>query len=144
MSTGLLFGGLMALILGSLHIWSVRRMPAGRSEGALSVHHVREVELRLSYDEAFDLCVSSLAAVRKCRILREDRSLGKIDARAGMTWKTWGDVVSLEVRRTSGDLTRVEISSRPALRTTLVDCGKNLENVESITGFLTRRVERAG
>ncbi len=137
--TGLLFGGLMALILGSLHIWSVRRMPYGEPEGAMEVRHLRRVELRLPYDQAFDLCLSSVRAVRKGKIRGKDRSLGRIEAKAGMTWTSWGEVISFDLRRVDENRTRVEVSSRPVLRTTLVDLGKNLENVERIAGSLTRR-----
>ncbi len=106
----------------------------------MDVHHVRHVELRLPYDQAFDLCIASLNAVKRGRIRREDRPLGRIDVKASMTWKTWGDVISFVLRRTDENRTRVEVSSGPALRTTLVDYGKNLENVERIMRFLTRRV----
>ncbi len=136
---GLFAGGLFSLAVGYLHRLSVRRMPYGEPEGAMDVHHVRHVELRLPYDQAFDLCISSLSAVRKGGIRREDRPLGRIDVKAGMTWKTWGDVISFDLRRIDENRTRVEVSSGPALRTTLVDYGKNLENVERIMGFLTRR-----
>ncbi len=97
------------------------------------------MELRLLYDQAFDLCLSSVRAVRKGKIRGKDRPLGRIDLKAGMTWKTWGEVISFDLRRMDENRTRVEVSSGPALRTTLVDYGKNLENVERIMGFLTRR-----
>jgi hypothetical protein len=35
------------------------------------------------------------------------------------------------------------VSSRPAVRTTLVDYGKNLENVERISAFLKEQSETA-
>ncbi len=74
--------------------------------------------------------------IKKCKIQKEDRYQGKIVARAGMTWRTWADVISFEVRKIGSDGIQVEVSSRPAVRTTLVDYGKNLENVEKIAGLL--------
>ncbi len=133
---GIFFGGFMSLILGFLHRRSIRRMSSGKSEEAMGVHHVRNVELRLPYDKAFDLCIESLSLIKKCKIQNENRSQGKIVTKAGMTWKTWGDVISFEICKTGNDGIQVEVSSRPALRTTLVDYGKNLENVETIVGFL--------
>ena len=126
----------MSLILGFLHYRSVKRMSFGTSEEAMGVHHVRNVELRLPYDKAFDLCIESLNLIKKCKIQKEDLSQGEIDARAGMTWRTFGDVISFEVRKIGDDRIQVEVSSRPAVRATLVDYGKNLENVEQIAGFL--------
>jgi hypothetical protein len=109
----------------------------------MGVHHVRNVELRLPYDKAFDLCIESLGLIKKCKIHNEDRSQGKIVAKAGMTWKTWGDVISFEVRRIGNDAIQVAVSSRPSVRTTLVDYGKNLENVETLVGFLNAHSESA-
>ncbi len=106
----------------------------------MEVHHVRHVELRLPYDQAFDLCISSVNAVKKGKIRMEDRPQGRIEARAGLTWTSWGEVISFDLRRIDEDRTRVEVSSKPVLRTTLVDLGKNLENVEKIAGSLTLAV----
>jgi hypothetical protein len=131
----------MSLSLGFLHIKSVKRMALGKSAEAMGVRHVRNVELRLPYDEAFDLCIESLSLIKKCKIHNEDRVQGKIVAKAGMTWKTWRDVISFEVRKIGNDGIQIEVSSRPALRTTVVDYGKNLENVEKIVGFLNAHSE---
>lgn len=133
---GIFFGLFMSLILGFLHSRSVKRMPSGKSEKAIGVHHVRNVELQFPYDKAFNLCIESISLIKKCKIQKEDRSQGKIVAKTGMTWKTWGDVISFEVRKIDNDRTQVLVSSRPAVRTTLVDYGKNLENVERISSFL--------
>lgn len=133
---GLFFGVFMSLILGLVHSWSVKRIPSGKSEKAMGVHHVRNVELRLPYDKAFNLCIESISLIKKCKIQKEDRSEGKIVAKAGMTWKTLGDLISFEVHKIENDRTQIVISSRPAVVTTLVDYGKNLENVERISSFL--------
>ncbi len=105
----------------------------------MSVHHTRYVELRLSYGRAFDLCIESLCLFKKCKIQNEDRSEGQIVATTDMTWRTWGDVISFEIRRSNGDGIHIEVTSRPAVATTLVDFGQNLENVETIIGFLNTR-----
>ena len=85
----------MSLILGFLHSWSVKRTPSGKSEEPLGVYHVRNVELRLPHDKVFNLCIASISSIKKCKIQTEDRSQGKIIAKAGSNWKTWGDVISL-------------------------------------------------
>jgi hypothetical protein len=133
---GMFFGGFMSLTLGSLHHCSVQQMSSGRSQEATGVHHVRHVTMLLPYDAAFDLCFDSLGLIKECKPQKVDRSQGKITARAGITWRTWGDVVSFEVREVGGEGIQVKVSSRPVVRMTLVDYGKNLENVEKIVGFL--------
>ena len=55
-----------------------------------------------------------------------------------MSWKTWGYIISFEVRKIDNDRTQIKVSSRPAVSTTLVDYGSNLENVEKIISFLEK------
>jgi len=140
-SSGLFVGGFMSLMLGFMHRRSVKRISSETSEEALGVHHVRKVKLQLTYDKVFDLCMASLSLIKKCKIQNEDRSQGKIVAKVGMTWKTWGDVISFEVREIDNDGVQVEVSSRPSVRTTLVDYGKNLENVKTLVGYINANSE---
>ena len=139
--SGLFFGGFMSLILGTLHSWSVKRILPEKPKPSMGVHHVRNLELQVSYDKVFDLCIESLNLIKRCKIRKENRPQGKIDARAGITWKTWGDVILFDVRKIDIDRTQIIVSSRPAVRTTLVDYGKNLENVERISSFLEEQSE---
>jgi hypothetical protein len=129
---GILFGGFMSLVLGLSHSWSVKQLPFGKSEEAMGVHHVRNAELLLPYDVTFNTCINSLSSIEKCRIQSKDRSQGKIIAKTSMTWKTSGDVISFKLGRIDNEKTQVEVSSRPIVRTILVDYGKNLKNVETI------------
>ena len=130
-----LFGGFVSLIFAFLHSWTVKRMPSGNTEESIGVHHVRNIELNLPYDMAFNLCLESLSLIKNCKVQNEDRAQGKILGKAGMTWKTFGDIISFEVSKNANNGIKVEVSSRPAVRTTLIDYGKNLENVDKIIGF---------
>ena len=132
----IIYGGLMSLVLGFLHRWSVKRIASDKSEAAMGVRQVRNLQLWLPCNRAFTLCMRSLNSIKKCKIQREDRYLGKIVAKTGMTWKTFGDVISFEVFSIDDDRTHIKISSRPSVRTTLVDYGKNLENVETIVRII--------
>lgn len=133
---GILFGALMSVVLNTIHTLSVNRISYSDSKNKMGVHHLRNIELRLSYDMAFDLCIESLCRIKKCTIRKEDRSGGRLTAKAGMTWKTFGDIISFELHRTGDDRIRIQVSSRPLQQTTLVDFGKNLDNVERIVEFL--------
>lgn len=135
---GISFGFLMSITLGFDHIRAVKRMTYGISEETLGVNHIRNIELQLAYDEALDLCVASLNLIKKCNVRKKDCPSGKIIAKTSMTWKTWGDVISFDVRKIDSDKTGVEVSSRPLLRTTIIDFGRNLENVEKIVAFLRK------
>ena len=130
-------GAIFSILLGSAHIFCVRRWSFLKYDRPLGVRHTRELELQLPYDGAFELCVQSVSSIKKCRILEKDQVRGTILAKTSLSWwKANRDLVSFGLRKIDDDRTHVEVSSRPALRTVLVDFGKNLDNVERLTKFL--------
>lgn len=129
--------GIIASVwVGSAHIFSVRRWSFLKSNRSIGVRHVRKSELQLPYDRAFKLCAQSLSSIGNYRIEEEDQVQGTILAKAGLYWKGNRDIVSFGLHKISDDRTDVEVSSRPTLRTVLVDSGRNLDNVERLTKFL--------
>ena len=129
-------GAIFSILFGSAHIFCVRRWSFLKSDRPLGVRHTRELEILLPYDGAFELCVQSVSSIKKCRILEEDQVRGTILAKIGLTWKTGGQLVSFGLRKIDDDKTHVEVSSKPTMRTGLVDFGENLNNVERLTEFL--------
>ncbi len=138
--SGVVFGFLMFIILGVLHGRAVGKVVNEKSEETMGIHHVRKLELQISHDKAFDRCIESLDLIKNCNIREQDRSHGKIVAKTTINWKTWGDTISFDVAPMDNGHIKIDISSRPTARTTLVDFGKNLENVEKIKSFLENSV----
>lgn len=134
--SGLIFGFVMFIILGFLHSRAVEKIAGHISEESMATCQVRNIELQLPYDSTFDLCMKSLNLISRCRIQEEDRSQGKITARSSVNWKTWGDTISFDITGISNEKTAVKVSSRPTARSTIIDYGKNLENVKIIVSFL--------
>ncbi len=140
LSEGLFMGIFMALwmtlFMGSLHIRAIRRITSGKydEKDVLSVHHIRNIELQLPYDKTFDMCVSSLSLIKKCKIQKEDHSQGEIQARVGIF--LGGHIVLCKVSKIDDNKTKVEVSSKPAFRPTLIDGGRNLSYVMKIIDFL--------
>ena len=134
--TGLLFGLAVSSLLVILHIYLGRKVVPKITDYDPAVHQKDHVKVPLSYNETFSLCLESLKTIKKCAIETQVLSRGKITARAGLNWKTWGDIISLKLRKLDNDNTYVYISSRPYARTTLVDFGKNLQNVWKIKEYL--------
>ncbi|MBI5665644.1 MAG: hypothetical protein HZC49_11260 [Nitrospirae bacterium] len=136
--SGLVFGFLMFIILGFLHSRAVRKISGSSTGESMSTFQVRTIKLRLPFEKAFDLCIKSIGMIRRCRVLEQDRSHGKIIAKSSVNWKTWGDTISFDIVGTSDEVTDIKVSSRPTSWSTIVDYGKNLENVESIVSFLRK------
>jgi len=138
-ASGLIFGFLMFIILGYLHSRAVKKIAGDTSEESMATSQVRNIELQLRYDKTFDLCIESLDLISRCRITEQERSIGKIIARSSVNWKTWGDTITFEITRIDNEKTAVKVSSRPTTKSTIVDYGKNLENVKTIVSFLYHR-----
>jgi hypothetical protein len=70
-------------------------------------------------------------------IRKRDPAAGRLEAIFPMSWRSWGEKVGVDLLGVDGD-TLVQIKSRSALPTTLVDWGKNAENVRRFLGALTK------
>jgi hypothetical protein len=134
--TGLVFGTLSSFILISLHISLSRKVDTYSPVNDFGTCQVRNIHLELPLEQAFALCLRSLRSVENCRVISQDLEEGVIRAKTGLNWKTWGDAITFKLIDGNGE-TEIIVSSRPAARSTLVDFGKNLDNVERIKRFLS-------
>lgn len=142
---GLIFGFFL-LFANFVHVWRIRKK-YGSSPELLKCHHTRSLELLISYDEAFDLCVNAVKSLKRCKIKEANRNLGKIVAvKPTKVWLDWlfnQDLITIELSKIDSGKTGVKISSRlyPDPPTEYyVDYGSNFENVERIVDFLKRNV----
>lgn len=138
---GLFFGGSTSLILVPLHLHFAKQVRTEAGKTPYGVHQDRHVDSALPFDASFDLCVESLQRVGGYQIQEQDRQQGRIVAKTSLSWKSAGEVITFSVVSVDANHSSVEISSRPVMRTTLADYGKNAENVEKITRFLRERVQ---
>jgi hypothetical protein len=157
---GVMYGGLMSVVLGTIQMASDRQVTSKysrddsynmgsntlTSSSAVNkvniqnllegVHFVRRIEVPLTYSETFDLCIASVNALKKAKIETRDKMRGLVIARTGVSFKGMGEDITLNVKVVNDNTTKIEVSSKPVLRTTLADLGKNRENVELITDFI--------
>ncbi len=136
---GLVFGLLMSLILGAIQQFTTKQLKTGYEENLMGVHQVQVFEVHKTFDDTFKACVESLLALPKCKIVDQDNVSGFIHARTGATWKSFGEKLMITVSPLETASCRVTLSSKPALDTTLVDYGKNVENLRIIVGALEQR-----
>ncbi|MGV9411386.1 hypothetical protein ACWDOP_15825 [Nocardia sp. NPDC003693] len=127
---GLLFGAIMSLLLGTINIRSARRIGG---EAATNAPVRQQVSTVLSAEppavfEAVDHLIQGSGA----RVTRRDTIAGRIEARTGFSWKSWGERLSATVLSLGDGRTEVRIESRPAFPGTVVDYGKNLQNVRQL------------
>ncbi len=97
--------------------------------------NVRErITVPLPPEQALAACRAAVEQVPKATGVQLDTQT-TLQARVGMTWRSNGERIRCSVRPVDGG-SEVEIHSRPWLRTTLLDLGKNRENVDRIRAAL--------
>ena len=137
LGTGLFFGLTMAIALTSLRRWSMKRrgMDPATTDSAVDVRE--SVMLPLPPDQALEHCRTALEAARFASV-RIDPASRVVHARAKVTWASFGETIECSAHPADGG-SRVEIRSRPVVRTTIVDYGKNRENVQRIRATMARQ-----
>ena len=138
--SGILYGGIVTSFLYFLNNWQLKKIESKTHEKVRGVRHSKEIEVSLPYDKAFDLCIESLKLIKRCNVEKEDRSKGEIVAKTGVSWKSWGELITFKIEK-NGEKVKIKVKSEPVLKTTLIDYGKNFENVEKITSFLEKHSE---
>ena len=130
LAMGVVFGAAMALVLGTTQLVGNRGAPRGAS---LSPRQTREVPVA----DGPDLADRIVAALRSlpAEVTAVDVPAGRYVARRGVSWKSWGEDVVVQL---SGDPAHplATVSSRPRLATTLIDYGRGRRNVEHVVAAL--------
>jgi len=125
--SGLFYGLMMTAFLSVTQVLFSSKF--GAREASNSVHHVQTV-----------LVAGSPGVVhQRVRAAMERHGVGHysrdevdvIKGRTGLSLKSFGEIVTATITL-AGDNCEVVISSSPRLKTTLVDYGKNRDNVERI------------
>ena len=137
MIIGLIFGTIMVVTLGIANFVSVKSRGGSAST---SVVQESEVDLNLTMEDAFEYCKVATSTIKGTKVTFEDFNRGVIRAKTPLNISTWGDVIEFELYKVSEETTMVRVKSKPVLATTIIDYGKNLENINKITRFLVRKV----
>lgn len=131
LGAALFFGLLMAASLTALSWWRMKRNGIDPHTARAGVDVHERITVPLTPDQALALCRSAVKRVPGASGVQVDTVSATVEARVGMTWASFGERIECRVAPAEG-ATEVSIRSRPALRTTIADYGKNRENVQRI------------
>ncbi len=95
-----------------------------------------ELELAMPPDDAFEMCLEVIAALRFSGKPQCDRLKRSIKFRTKLTKKSWGETMSFLITEIDTNLTKISISSKPLVSTTIFDYGKNEENLHLFTAAI--------
>ena len=109
---------------------------------ASTMHPVqeRQLEVEVTPDIAFAASKSAILAVPKARIVGENSSAGQLDASVGISWRSFGEILSVKITKLGETNTRISVRSKPRIWTTVVDYGKGVENVEIVLRQLQSQI----
>jgi hypothetical protein len=135
---GILIGSVFGLVMAVTMTIVLTRELKRRGfdpDGELPDMDAREtIAVPLPPELALARCQTVLEQM-KVRAVRTDSASAMVRGRGPMTWASCGERIECRVHPAEQG-SQVEIRSRPILRTTLVDYGRNRENVEHVRALL--------
>lgn len=133
---GILYGAVMSGVFGTLQHRSVKGKKQTHTDG---VKQAREFEIDLPYQQAFSACLDAVNEIQRAKIQMANSHTGVIRARTGINLMTYGEIITFHLQPLDADTTLIRIDSRPRLKTTLIDYGRNLEHVNRLSLYLRQR-----
>lgn len=127
------FGLLMSLTLVGFHRYRLRKSGVkDMDEASLAVRQEKMIQSPLNLPQA----MKALESDQKTRRMKMTEIQDGIRLKTPVTWKSWGEDVQI-IRLSEEDGTfEYQITSRPKVKTTIVDYGKNTENIALIESIL--------
>ncbi|MBS1777592.1 MAG: hypothetical protein JSS64_15100 [Bacteroidetes bacterium] len=131
--TSLFFGLFMSLILVSYHLYRIKKNGIKIiTDDNIGVNQTLTIETKLCLNEV----------IQKIKI---DPNFGKMKMKVvengiiletRTTMKSWGEAIKIIMNSNKENLFKYQVSSSPKLKTTIVDYGKNLENINKIENLI--------
>lgn len=128
-------GFMIALVLTLIHVWFVRRLAKG-DPVHYGVRQMLETETAQPLHALFEDLKNQLSLYR-WKIVQQDENKGVLQCRTPISWLSWGEIVRIELRPYEEQLTKIKVQSRPWGRFTLIDCGKNQRNIQTVLQVLS-------
>lgn len=124
--SGIPFGALMAF-----YLWrNERRLRKfGIDATDMSPTQTRTIELSATPTEALERARQALQSIPRLKVASIQESAESLSARTRPGWHCFGEDIAVQVVGRDGGCT-VTVTSTPRVRSTTVDGGKGLENVE--------------
>lgn len=120
------FGGLMSAALVSIHKYNLSDQGiTDPSEENLKAVQQTEFISKVSKAE-FISRLSKDKVTSKMELKTEDEIL-KLNT--GVTWRSWGEKIEIRISSVSEGMFKYQVQSKPKLSTTIIDFGKNIENI---------------
>jgi len=128
----LLIGAFMSMILVSFHWYNLKKEGVKITDDNVGVNQTRTIETKLDKNEL----------IHKLKL---DPTTGKMKMaeiengvllKTGISIKSWGEEIKIILTSNKESIFKYQVSSRPRLKTTIVDYGKSIENINKIESVI--------
>ena len=128
------FGGIMSIFLISMHKYRLRKKGITEfTDDNLRVLQRRTVKSKSDIEEVISLLTSD----SNFENMKYTSSKNQIHLSSRVSWYSWGEKIRITMLSDKDGEFEYEIQSKPIVSITLVDYGKNLENVNQIEELLS-------
>ena len=104
----------------------------------IRIKEYQERIIETSYEKVYDQCLKFIIFIKNWKIknIYKDEGKARIEVRTGISFRSWGEKLTIEIERVGLNKTKIRVTSKPLVPTTIIDYGKNNENVVSLISFL--------
>ncbi|MDF2614900.1 MAG: hypothetical protein K0S71_2686 [Clostridia bacterium] len=134
-ASGTIFGLLMSLILSTMHIVSTNKILVIHRKNKYLVRQISSIDVAVQVDFLYDNFISQVKENADWLIYNQ-KSKRKVELKTSATMRSFGEIITVTFRGKYNNLTEIEVVSRPKLLTTIVDYGKNLQNILTVEQML--------
>lgn len=124
----LLVGVSMGIILIPFQLFWTRKLTSPERQP----RQFRDFTVAGTLSPILDLLYKALSELGFIRSIEMNLESNSITARTRMSWASYGEVITIEARTLEEGKVLVRISSRPAVKFTVADYGKNARNLQAI------------
>lgn len=129
---GLSFGGVITL----MQVMGLKKIGETEfTDETLAVIQLKTIQI----EQSFDAVIAKLEESVKFNKIKIVTPQKKIKITGGISLSSWGEQVEITLTQTQGNLNTFELLSKPSMRTTMADYGKNRQNVLELERILTAK-----
>lgn len=125
---------IMTLFFGGYHIYEIQQNGDSMTDASLNTRQYKTVRSSINKTDLMFILLNE--SKYSSLDIKEEDNIIKFQTK--LSFKSWGERVSIVSKNISENLFEYKISSKPKVPTTFIDYGKNLENVQAIERILRR------
>lgn len=135
--TGILFGVSMAALS---YLSDQKLKKKGIDTSSAHVRRSHKISVTRTARDLIPTCKKAILLIKNSSLKKEDTETGTLIAKMGMSWNSFGETLEISLKPLADGRTLIRIASSPSLPTTIVDFGKNLENVETVVSYIKQEL----